>query len=154
MFSKITKALRTTSVAAGAVVLLLIPTVALAQSPVPSYATQEQTIKGTISSFDGAYTMHVRDDRGFVDNVSLHQGTIINPTGIRLQPGFSVTILGRPNGNTFVANEIDTPYHFTPGIAYYTPAYPYAYSYPYWNVGLGWGGWGGWGGYRGGFHRW
>ncbi|HTX55670.1 MAG TPA: hypothetical protein VMD47_01065 [Candidatus Acidoferrales bacterium] len=110
----------------------------------PSYAVSKvETIKGTISSFTGRYTMYVRDKRGYVDNVTLHQGTIINPTGIRLQPGMSVTITGRPSGSTFLADEIDTPYHYY-GYAYPYPYYPY-YG-PYYGVGLrfGWG-WGGWG---------
>jgi hypothetical protein len=85
--------------------------------------------------------MYVRDKRGYVDNVQLHQGTIINPTGIQLQPGYPVTVAGRVNGNTFVADEIDTPFHYTPApVTYEYRAYPW---YPAPVVGLGWG-----------FHRW
>lgn len=32
--------------------------------------------------------MFVRDARGYLDNVTLHKGTIINPTGIRLEAGY------------------------------------------------------------------
>jgi invasion protein IalB len=80
----------------------------------PTYARPaangEETIHGRISSFDGKYHLNVRDDRGFVDSVDLHQGTIINPTGLELQPGMTVTIAGFNRGRTFAANEIDTPY--------------------------------------------
>ncbi len=83
-------------------------------------------------SFDGAYTMYVRDQGGYLDRVQLHQGTIINPTGIRLEGGMRVTVYGYPEGEVFVADEIDTPYH-------YRPHYPNAYPYPGWGFGSGWG---------------
>lgn len=146
MNSWVTRALRT--IPAAAVLLLSLasaPSVALAQGQMPSYALRHvETIKGTISNFDGQWTMYVRDDRGYIDRVSLHQGTIINPTGIRLSPGFRVTIAGHTAGSTFVADEIDTPYQT------YGYAYPYYYPYGYYpypyavRLGFGWG-WGGWG---------
>ncbi len=125
----------------------------LCAQQVPSYANAaaEETLKGTITGFDGAYTVYVRDVRGYTDNISLHQGTIINPTGIRLQAGMRVTIYGHANGPTFEANQIDTPYPAYPpyyGYPYYggwSPG-PYAYG-PYWGAGFGWGwGWRGRGG--------
>ena len=117
-----------------------------AQAQVPSYAVAPQAqIGGTVQGFDGAYTMYVRDQRGYVDRVSLHQGTVINPTGLRLQQGMRVTIYGYPSGQVFVANEIDTPYRYVRAYAY--PGYPYWYT-PYWGVGLRFGGWGGWGWHR------
>lgn len=76
----------------------------------PSYASDEEVVRGRISAFDGGYKLEVRDDRGFVDRVELHQGTIINPTGLRLQPGMSVTIYGVSRGTVLAASEIDTPY--------------------------------------------
>ncbi|HEX8806734.1 MAG TPA: hypothetical protein VF741_07280, partial [Candidatus Aquilonibacter sp.] len=89
------QALRLLPAAAASLALIVAPSIGFAQQPLPSYATKGgETIKGRISSFNGAYTMYVRDNRGFIDTVSLHQGTVINPTGIRLQPGFSVTIYG------------------------------------------------------------
>jgi hypothetical protein len=102
--------------------------------PPPSYARQaangEETIHGRIASFDGKYQLSVHDDRGFIDNVNLHQGTVINPTGLSLQPGMAVTIMGYNRGRSFAANEIDTPY-----ASYgYAPAYPYPVS-----VGIGFG---------------
>ena len=55
--------------------------------PVPPPVNNgEETIHGRVVSFDGGYSLQVHDDRGFIDNVRLHQGTIINPTGITLSP--------------------------------------------------------------------
>lgn len=89
----------------------------------PSYARRpangEEMISGKIGSFSGKYDIQVRDDRGFIDNVEMHQGTVINPTGLALQPGMPVTILGYNRGPVFAANEIDAP--FPPFIAYGYP---------------------------------
>ncbi len=109
-------------------------------APTPSYATGEESIRGRIVSFDGKYALQLRDDRGFVDNVNLHDGTIINPTGLRLATGQSVAILGHNSGKTFEANEIDTPYadYGGPRYAYGYPAYGYyGYGYPYRGYGYG-----------------
>jgi hypothetical protein len=102
--------------------------------PAPSYARPaangEETIHGRINRFDGKYHLEVADVRGFVDNVDMHQGTVINPTGLALQPGMAVTIMGYNRGRSFAANEIDTPYGsygFVPG-----------YSYPV-SIGIGFG---------------
>jgi len=124
---------------------LLLPVLALAATtlpaaaqtqPVPSYAQPgDTTIRGTIRSVDGKYTITVRDANGYVDNVTLHDGTIINPTGLTLAPGESVTIDGQPNGGTFVANEIDTPYQ---AYGYPYPGYGYGY-YPTVGFGFGYG---------------
>lgn len=161
MNSRVKQALRTLPAVAVFIAFLSFPTIGLAQqAPMPSYAvTKVETIKGTVSSFNGKYSMYVRDVRGYMDDVTLHQGTIINPTGIRLQPGYPVTITGRPNGSTFLADQIDTPFRMVYGYGY--PAYPaygygYGYGYPYpaygLSLGFGWGGYGGWGGW-GGRHR-
>jgi hypothetical protein len=117
-----------------------IPLTAFAQetpaaaAPAPSYARQaasgEETIRGRIDRFDGKYGLQVRDDRGFIDNVEMRQGTIINPTGLQLQPGMAVTILGFNRGQVFAANEIDTPY-----VSYgFVPV-----AYPYYSFGFGFG---------------
>jgi hypothetical protein len=124
--------------ALAAVGLTALPCVASAQaapSDVPSYArpsygSDEETVRGRVSAFDGAYSLQVRDDRGFIDTVQLHPGTIINPTGVRLAPGMSVTIHGVNRGSFLAANEIDTPY-VDYGAAYPAYPYPYAYAYPY-----------------------
>jgi hypothetical protein len=143
MNSWVIRALR--AIPAAAIFLALaIPPTGSAQ-PLPSYARPTgETIKGTISRFDGPTNMYVRDVRGYIDHVTLRQGTVINPTGIRLQPGFSVTVTGYNHGSTFVADEIDTPYHYY-GYAY-PYYYPYYYPYPAYGLSLGFGwGWGRWG---------
>jgi hypothetical protein len=133
---------------------MFAPRAALAQQPdqplpsyaKPGYATTEQTIHGRVTLVNGSY-MEMRDSNGYIDRIQLHQGTIINPTGIRLAPGMSVTIMGHTSGNTFLANQIDTPYTYGPDYAY-GPSYPYPYyPYPYGpNFSLGFG--------FGGYHHW
>jgi hypothetical protein len=125
--------------AAGLALVASLAPVAAAAQDRPSYATHdEDTVHGRIVSVNG-YDISVRDDKGYVDHVRLHQGTIINPTGLSLAPGLSVTILGFNEGTTLSANEIDTPYTYAPGLAYvappYYPAYYYGYPYPYYGYG-------------------
>lgn len=150
---------------------LALPSIAGAQQ-YPSYSTAaQQTVKGTITGFNGAYTVYVQDQKGYGDNVVMHDGTVINPTGIKLQEGMPVTIYGYANGKQFDAWRIDvTPpqnmgYNgangaygygggYGGGYGYGSPygAYPYygspygGYGWggsPWWGVGIGW--WGGWG---------
>lgn len=115
------------------------PTVTAAQG-LPSYAqpSTEQTIHGRIRSIDSTFHISVNDDKGYVDSVQLHQGTIINPTGLTLAAGMSVTISGYNAGSVFEANEIDTPYDYAvppPVPVYYGPGWWYP-GFPY-----GWGPW-------------
>jgi hypothetical protein len=110
-------------IAATAALTLAAPLGARAQD-IPSYAQQpaDEQIRGYVESFDGGYNLAVRDERGFIDNVQLHDGTIINPTGITLEPGMVVSIVGENDGDFLAANEIDTPYDLSSydgGIAYY-----------------------------------
>ena len=115
-----------TALTASPLTVLAQPAVAYAQGPGPQ-------IKGTIASILGKYQIQVRDRRGYLDSVTLHDGTIINPTGITLQPGFRVTIYGRPSGDTFAADEIDTPYHYVQQqVSYpvYEPFLPVYYAPP------------------------
>jgi hypothetical protein len=126
-------------------IVAALPVAAGAQNPdqagaapaaLPSYArpvapSDEETIRGRVSAFDGKYDLKVRDDRGFIDDVRLHQGTIINPTGITLRPGMSVTINGYNRGHVFEANQIDTPYSAYGLGPYAYPPYPYYGPYPY-----------------------
>jgi hypothetical protein len=91
-----------------------------------------ETIHGVIEAIEGRYRILVRDDRGFVDDVTLRQGTIINPRGLRLRAGMSVTISGYASGSTFAALEIDAPYSYDaagPGAAYYSNYPDYGYGY-------------------------
>jgi hypothetical protein len=122
----------------------LAPAPALAYTHLPSYANKGgKSIKGRITGFDGKWIVFVRDKRGYIDNVTLHPGTIINPTGIQLQAGYPVTVYGFPRRGTFVANEIDTPFHYA-NIAYapfaYAPVYP---AYWGWQPFFGYEGWDG-----------
>lgn len=60
-------------------------------------------ITGVVSSF-GGYNLQLRDGIA----VSLHQGTVINPTGTTLTPGMRVAIRGsRNSAGGFNADEID-----------------------------------------------
>jgi hypothetical protein len=144
MITSVKRALRFFPPAAAPIALLLLaPSIGLAQQSqslsmpsTPSYAVGKvDVIRGTISGFNGATTMYVRDTHGYIDNVTLHKGTIINPTGIRLEAGYPVTISGHPHGSTFVADQIDTP--FRRAYVYAPAVYPYPYPYPI--VGWGWG---------------
>jgi len=124
--------------AAVAAAALITPAIASAQD-IPSYASapaaQNQQIQGTISSINGTWNITVADSSGYNDSVELHQGTIINPTGLTLEPGMNVTIDGYADGSNFDAMEIDTPYQYEgppPVAVYYGPGswYPgYAYGW-------------------------
>ncbi len=130
---------------AGALCAITIPSVARAAVP-----GQDQ-FKGTITAFDGKYALHVQRKNGDVDAVEMHQGTIINPTGLTLRAGMRVTVLGNETGGVFQAFEIDTPYHVTygygagyggygygPGFGFGAPLgfYPGFYGGPYFGGGL------------------
>jgi hypothetical protein len=144
----------TTSLAA---LILAMPIAAFSQD-LPSYAQSAQEapgdeqIRGRITNFDGGYNLTVRDERGFIDNVSLHPGTIINPTGLTLAPGMIVSILGYNAGGNFAANEIDTPYTFDSGVPYYS-GHPWNYYGPGISLGFFFGNVGWWHGnyFRGGY---
>jgi hypothetical protein len=119
-----------------AVVSIACGSVAMAAN-VPSFAhpNSEQIIRGRIQSINGTYRISVLDDNShLVDSVELHQGTIINPAGLKLEPGMHVTVLGYNAGSVFEANEIDTPYHYSAvpvpvycGPGWWYPGYPYGY---------------------------
>jgi hypothetical protein len=109
----------------GAAILsaaLITPAIASAQDYAP--AGQDQQIQGTVGSINGTWNITVADANGYADSVALHQGTIINPTGLTLEPGMSVTIDGYADGPNFDATEIDTPYQYSgpaPVAVYYGP---------------------------------
>lgn len=116
---------------------LVLPVASRAQD-IPPYAAapaQDQQIHGRIESIDGTFNLTVRDDNGYLDNIQMRQGTIINPTGLTLAAGMVVTVIGYPSGQVFNAVEIDTPYSYAgpaPTPAYYGPGwwYPgFAYGY-------------------------
>ena len=115
--------------------------------PPPTYSTPVagETISGHITAVTGKYNLQVRDSRGFIDNVVLHQGTIINPRGLTLGTGMQVTINGSNAGSAFAANQIDAPY---------TVALVPGYGAPFYGSSLGFGFGPGWGfgpRFRGGF---
>jgi hypothetical protein len=152
---------------------LTLPRTAAADT-VPTYATHNrsgETVHGTIATLSGNGDLYVRDDRGFVDHVALHQGTVIEPTGFELGSGDVVTISGQNAGSVLRADEIDAAPSDDassngPGPAYYDQGYavdtypdggyyPYGYGYPYgydYGVGFYFGGGYGRGGY-GGYHN-
>jgi len=119
---------------------------ALAQDA-PSYAVaaanDDAQIRGRIVDFDGGYSVQVRDENGYIDRVQLHEGTIINPTGLTLAPGMIVSILGYNAGQVFAANEIDTPYTFFAGVPYYA-GHPWNYYGPTISLGFFFGNTGWW----------
>jgi hypothetical protein len=105
-------------------------------TPASGLPTSGETIHGVIQAVLGPYRILVRDDRGFVDDVTLRHGTVINPRGVRLAVGMTVTISGFASGSTFSANEIDAPYQYdgaASGSTYYNgyPGYDYGYGYGY-----------------------
>ena len=86
-----------------------VPSYGRPDVPPPTYARPDngQNIRGTIMRFEGKYGITMRDERGYVDNIMLHQGTVILPTGLALQPGMQVEIYGVPDGHVFAAGEVD-----------------------------------------------
>jgi hypothetical protein len=125
----------------------------------PSYANDEAHFAGRITAIYGPYDLDVRDSHNYTVRIHLHDGTIINPTGLKLSVGQSIQVHGLKQPSSIEANEIDSPYHMS-GYAYGP-----AYSYPaYWGygpwygpwygpalgigIGIGWRGyygrWGGW----------
>jgi len=143
-------------IAAIAALALVTPLAAHAQD-LPSYAqpaqaSEDEQLRGRIVAFDGAYSLQVRDERGYTDNVQLHQGTIINPTGLTLAPGMIVSILGYNGGEYFAANEVDTPYQFVGGYPYYA-GHPWNYYGAGISIGFFFGSTGWWhgGAFGGGF---
>jgi hypothetical protein len=151
---------RTLVVAALAALAAAVPLRAFAQQNPPSYAEAapassdgEENVHGRIVSFNGSYDLQVRDNRGYVDDVEMHPGTIINPTGLTLQPGMVVSILGYNAGSYLAANELDTPYTYDQGVPYWD-GHPWSYYGPSVSLGLFFGSLGWWHGseLRTGYH--
>jgi hypothetical protein len=138
--------MRSIFAALAAALIIAAPLGARAQA-VPSYSQAARSgdvqIHGRILTFDGAYTLAVRDDKGYVDNVRLHPGTIINPRGLTLAAGMIVSILGYNAGTYFAANQVDTPYTFYAGLPYYS-GHPWYYYGPSVSLGFFFGNTGWW----------
>jgi hypothetical protein len=74
----------------------------VAQAGGPFVGSHE--VRGTVTYFN-AFTMTVRA-AGEVVPVHLHQGTIINPTGLTLQPGMYIRVFGFWANGNFQADRI------------------------------------------------
>jgi len=105
--------------AAAAIAIGVLPLAAQGQgAPAPqptppSYAQQAKpAIRGVVATIDAKYAITIHDDRGYDTHVALYDGTIINPTGLRLLEGMRVAIVGHLDGSTFVADRIETPYYY------------------------------------------
>jgi len=97
----------------GVVAGLAVPTAVQACPTASAIGQDGNSLCAVISSIDGKYGLTVRDARGALDKVTLHQGTIINPTGLQLTPGTPVYIVGRVDGGSFDADRIDAPFEAT-----------------------------------------
>jgi hypothetical protein len=140
------KRLLTALIVALPLSLVVLPAAA---QEAPSYAQAQNAaeddaqIRGRITAFDGGYNVQVTDEKGYADNVELHEGTIINPTGLTLEPGMVVSVLGYNAGSYFAANEIDTPYMQQGGDPYYA-GHPWNYYGPSVDLGFFFGSTGWW----------
>ncbi|HYW54729.1 MAG TPA: hypothetical protein VE826_12215 [Dongiaceae bacterium] len=78
----------------------------------PAFASgdPQSRIAGTVADFHGKYGLVVRDARGALTEVTLHQGTVIKPEGLRLERGMAVSIVGHAADRAFAANEIVAPF--------------------------------------------
>jgi hypothetical protein len=74
--------------------------------------SREQTVHGVITSLNGKYGLTVKLDNADADSVTMHRGTIINPTGLQLTPGMQVTITGHPDSGSFAVDKIDAPVQY------------------------------------------
>jgi hypothetical protein len=107
----------------------------------------DEHVQGTVQTFDGQERLTLRDDRGFLDEVSLGDQTRITPAGTHLTSGMRIAITGYNGGKWLDATAIevlggepssenDTPSYATradgaPSYVYpYPPAYAYAAPYP------------------------
>jgi hypothetical protein len=77
-------------------------------APAYGYPLGDRTLRGVVVRFKpGTYDLGLLDERGNVDEVALHDGTIIFPIGLTLQPGMRVRIRGAAANGAFRANLID-----------------------------------------------
>ena len=88
--------------------LLALPMIASAQGNPYGYGYSHThngrgQMTGTIAAVNGG-AIQLQNGR----TVFLHNGTVINPTGTRLQPGMRVSIIGSPAGDGNInASEVD-----------------------------------------------
>jgi hypothetical protein len=130
---------------APAALLAVAPLVpASVSAELPSYARPVTTITGTIDDLPATYRLMLRDDRGYLDDVTLRKGTVIAPTGTRLRVGMRVKIHGHADGKTFDADEIDVSGNDSaytsesPSLPYGDSSAPYTYSAPSYSTPYSW----------------
>src|SRR5579872_2613418 len=87
-------------------ILIEEPVVVAQQVGAPFVGTHE--LRGTVTYFN-AFTMDVRA-AGEVVPVHLHQGTIINPTGLTLHQGMYIRVFGFWANGNFQADRIGLIY--------------------------------------------
>lgn len=126
--------------ALGALTCMAAVTIPLSATAQPF---SDEHVQGVVISFDGQERLTLRDDRGYVDDVSLGYETRISPEGTRIVPGMRLALTGYNGGKWFDATAIqvlaggsappsDTPSYAQPSEAYDAP-YGYAapvYAYP------------------------
>ena len=78
-------------------------------TPLLANAEPQRLMAGTVVDFHGKYGLVVRDALGEIKTVTLHQGTIIKPEGLRLERGMKVIVIGQAADQAFAAGEIDAP---------------------------------------------
>ena len=90
-------------------------TIALALAiPLLASAEPQRVMAGTVIDFHGKYGLVVQDARGAIAEVTLHQGTVIKPVGLRLERGMKVIIVGQAANEAFAAGEINAPLEVWP----------------------------------------
>ncbi len=95
--------------------VVIASAVALSLSvPLVASAEPQSGLVGTVADFHGKYGLIVRDARGTLAEVTLHQGTIIKPEGVRLKRGMIVAIRGQAADRAFAAAEIVAPFALSP----------------------------------------
>src|ERR1700758_4773108 len=107
--------------ALGAVACAAAMTAPLCASAQPF---SDEHVQGVVQSVDGEEHLTLRDDRGFIDDVSLGDQTRVTPQGTRVAPGMRVAITGYNGGKwldataiTIVANEAVPPPNNAPSYA-------------------------------------
>jgi hypothetical protein len=119
---------------AAAASFALLPNAAVAQ-PFP-----DQTITGVVQQWTSAELLTLKDDRGYIDTVSIGQQTEVSGGRDALAPGARVSIRGYNGGQWFDAAHIDVlaaapqrpPSPPLPSYAHASAnPYPYAIANPY-----------------------
>jgi hypothetical protein len=101
--------IRILSGAAAIAVALTLPAAASAAMSSPAQAKDTYTLRGVITQIDGKWDVTLHEPSGFIEEVALHPGTVVAPTGLRLAPGMQVSIRGYQDHATFDAVRIVGP---------------------------------------------